>query len=74
MESQKIINVLDATSDNVPRFNTKKGSKFMISLEEYTMPTNKQDHECYNQIFVITVMHTLLLKELLLLKEMIMEI
>ena len=32
MEYQKIINILDTTSDNVPKFITKNGLKFMISL------------------------------------------
>ena len=32
MEYLKIINLLDTTSDNVPRFITKTGSKFMINM------------------------------------------
>ena len=31
MEYQKIANLLDVTSDNVPRFFTKNGKKFLIS-------------------------------------------
>ena len=31
MEYQKTINLLDTTSDNVPRFITKNREKFMIS-------------------------------------------
>ena len=31
MEYQKIINLLDTTSDNVPRFIIKNGLKFMIN-------------------------------------------
>ena len=38
---KKIKNLLDTTSDNVPRFITKKGQKFMISLENHTVLTGK---------------------------------
>ena len=41
MEYQKITNLLDATSDNVPRFITKNGQQFMISLEGDTIFKNK---------------------------------
>ena len=41
MEYQKIINLLDATSDNVPRFITKKWLKLMISLWDHIMLTSK---------------------------------
>ena len=48
MEYQKITKLLGSTSDKVPKFVTKKGQKFMISLEEHTILTNKQDlkHQC----------------------------
>ena len=41
MKYQKITNLLDATSDKAPRFITKNGQKFMISLEDHTILTNK---------------------------------
>ena len=41
MEYQNITKLLGSTLDKVPRFITKNGSKFMISLEEHTIPTNK---------------------------------
>ena len=43
MESQKIINLLDMTSDDksLPRFVTKNGLKFMINQEEIITLTKK---------------------------------
>ena len=44
MEFQKIVNLLDTTSDNkdLPRFVTKKnGLKFMINQEKILMSTKK---------------------------------
>ena len=41
MEYQKITNLLDTTSDNAPKFVTKNGQKFIISLEKYTISTGK---------------------------------
>ena len=41
MKYQKITNLLDATSDKAPRFITKNEQKFMISLEDHTILTNK---------------------------------
>ena len=37
MEYQKNTNLLDTTSDNVPRFITKNGQKFIISQEGQMM-------------------------------------
>ena len=78
MEYQKIKNLLNTTSDNVSRFNTKKW------IEVYDQSGNaKGRYRPSKQIRfkttmlqsdVITVMHTLLLVELLLLKEMMTEI
>ena len=41
MEYQKNTNLLGNTSDNVPRFITKKWIKFMINLEKHTILTSK---------------------------------
>ena len=43
MEFQKIVNLLDTTSDDkdLPRFVTKNGLKFMINQKEITMSTKK---------------------------------
>ena len=41
MKYQKITNLLYATSDKAPRFIAKNGQKFMISLEDHTILTNK---------------------------------
>ena len=43
MEFQKIVNLLDTTSDDkdLPRFVTKNGLKFMINQKEMTMSTKK---------------------------------
>ena len=51
MEFQKIVNFLDATSDDkdLPRFVTKNGLKFRINQEEIiTMSTKKSElkHQC----------------------------
>ena len=75
MKYQKIIYLIDVTSDNVPRFITENGLKFMISLLVQKIDTNqvnKKDlkHQCYNQIYVITVMHILLLKDILVLQRL----
>ena len=43
MEYQKIKNFLDTTCDNVLRFVTKIGSKFMISQCGHTILTSKED-------------------------------
>ena len=64
MEFQKIINLIDTTSDdkNLPKFVTKNGLKFMINQKKITMLTKKLElrHQCLDQIYVILVMHILL--------------
>ena len=64
MEFQKIINLLDITSDDkdLPRYVTKNGLKFMINQKKVTILTKKLElkHQCLDQIYVILVMHTLL--------------
>ena len=64
MEFQKILNLLDITSDNkdLPRYVTKNGLKFMINQKKVTILTKKLElkHQCLDQIYVILVMHTLL--------------
>ena len=50
VEFQKIVNFLDATSDDndLPRFATKNGLKFMINQKEITMLIKKLElrHQC----------------------------
>ena len=49
MEFQKIVNFLNTNSDeNLPRFVTKNGYKFMINQEEITMLIKKVEskHQC----------------------------
>ena len=48
MECQKIINLLDTTSDNVTRFIIKNELRFMINLKDHTILTSKKDlkHQC----------------------------
>ena len=71
MEFQKIVNLLDITSDNkdLPRYVTKKWievSKKWIEVydqsEKITILTKKLKlkHQCLDQIYVILVMHILL--------------
>ena len=64
MEFQKIVNLLDITSDDkdLPRFVTKNGLKFMINQKKITVLTKKSElkHQCLDQIYVILVMHILL--------------
>ena len=64
MEFQKILNLLDITSDNkdLPKYITKNGLKFMINQKKITILTKKLElkHQCLDQIYVILVMHTLL--------------
>ena len=64
MEFQKIVNLLDATSDDkdLPRFVTKNGLKFMINQKKITVLTKKLElkHQCLDQIYVILVMRILL--------------
>ena len=64
MEFQKIINLLDITSDDkdLPRYVTKNGLKFMINQKKVTILTKKLElkHQCLDQIYVILVMRILL--------------
>ena len=50
MEFQKIVNFLDTTSDDndLPKFVTKNGLKFMINQKEIRMLTKKLElnHQC----------------------------
>ena len=74
MEYQKITNLLDATSDNVPRFISKKWievNDLSGDAENIYKPSKQirfKTSKCYNEIYVITVMHILVLKELLMLQ------
>ena len=64
MKFQKIVNLIDITSDNkdLPRLVTKNGLKFVINHKKITILTKKLElkHQCLDQIYVILVMHTLL--------------
>ena len=77
MELQKVVNLLDTTSDDndLTRFVTKNGLKFMINQEKTTMLTKKLELklQCREQIYVILGMHILLQEELLLLKYQTMQ-
>ena len=50
MEFQKIVNLLDKTSDDkdLPKFSTKNGLKFKINQKKITMLTKKSElkHQC----------------------------
>ena len=43
MKYQKITNLLDTTSDNMPRVITKNGQKFMISLKMQKIDANRSN-------------------------------
>ena len=64
MEFQKIINLLDITSDDkdLPRYVTKKWIEVYHQSEKITTLIKKLElkHQCLDQIYVILVMHTLL--------------
>ena len=64
MEFQKILNLLDITSDNkdLPRYVTKKWIEVYDQSEKIVILTKKLElkHQCLDQIYVILVMHTLL--------------
>ena len=64
MEFQKILNLLDVTSDNkdLPKYITKNGLKFMINQKKITILTKKLElkQQCLDQIYVILVLHILL--------------
>ena len=51
MEFQKIVNLLDKTSDDkdLPKFSTKNGLKFKINQKKITMLTKKSElkHQCW---------------------------
>ena len=71
MEYQKVTNLLGTTPDEMPRFITKSWIEVRDqpgSSEDRYKQVNKEDlkHQFSDQIYVISVMHTLLLKELLL--------
>ena len=73
MEYQKITNLLDTTFDNVPRFITKKWIEVHDqsgSAEDRYKPSKQIRFKTsmLNEIYVITVMHVLLLKGILLLQ------
>ena len=65
MEYQKVRNLPDTTSDNVPRFMTKKWIAYMISQAVLKRDTSQPQR--YNQIYVISAVHILLLKDILML-------
>ena len=57
MEFQKIVNLLDITSDNkdLPRYVTKKWIEVTILTKKLELK-----HQCLDQIYVTLVMHILL--------------
>ena len=64
----KNTNLPDTTSNNVSGSFTKNRLKFMIILVMQKIDTNQANkydwkHQCYNQIYVIIVIHILLQKE-----------
>ena len=64
MEFQKIVNLLDKTSDNkdLTKYVTKNGLKSMINQKKITILTKKLElkHQCLDEIYVILVVHVLL--------------
>ena len=64
MEFQKIINLLDITSDDkdLPRYVTKKWIEVYDQSEKNTALIQKLElkHQCLDQIYAILVMCTLL--------------
>ena len=81
MEYHKIANLLGSNiSDKVTKFITKKWVELpdlSVNADDRYKPSKlirfkTQKHQCYNQIYVIKVMHVLLLKELLVLQIQIM--
>ena len=64
MDFQKIINLLDTTSDNkdLPRFFTKKWIEVCDQSEKITILTKKIElkRECLDQIYAILVRRILL--------------
>ena len=61
MEFQKIVNLLDITSDNkdLPRYVTKKWIEVYDQSKKITIIPKKLElkHQCLDQIYVILVMH-----------------
>ena len=74
MEYQKITNLLGNIPDKVPKFITKKWIEAhdQSGNGDNRYKPSKQKHQCYNEIYVITVMHILFSKELLLLQIQMM--
>ena len=75
MEYQKIRNLLDTTSDNVPRFITKKWVEVHDqsgSAEDRYKPSKQIRFKTsmLRSDLVILVMHILLLREILVLQKM----
>ena len=64
MEFQKIVNLLNITSDNkdLPRYVTKKWIEVYDQSEKNYNLTKKLElkHQCLDQIYVILVMHIFL--------------
>ena len=64
MEFQKIVNLLDITSDNkdLPKYVTKKWIEVYDQSKKNTILTKKLElkHQCLDQNYVILVMHILL--------------
>ena len=64
MEFQKIVNLLDITSDDKgsPKYVTKEWTEVYDESEKNTILTKKLElkHQCLDQIYVVLVMHTLL--------------
>ena len=64
MEFQKIINLLEITSDDkdLPRFVTKKRIEVYDQSEKITVLTKKLElkYQCLDQIYAILVMRMLL--------------
>ena len=73
MEYRKIINLLDTKSDNVPRFVTQKWVEVHHQSGESYSINNQIRFKTSMLRSVITVLHILLSKELLRLKEQIIE-
>ena len=62
MEFQKIINLLNTTSDDkeLPRFVIKKWIEVYDQSEQSYSVNKEIRHQCLDQVYVILVMHILL--------------
>ena len=64
MEFQKIVNLLDMTSNDkdLPRFVTRKWIEVYDQSEKITTLTKKLElkHQCWDQIYMVLVMRILL--------------